>query len=674
MTSGTTDRFSLDRTDWLSIAAIVAVAVIARGIFILVLPPLLHLDSDSYFEIAARLWQGDGFGDLSRRTPLYPLFLWLAGRFESAGLLPVVILQHLLGAATVVLLYLLARRLLPERMRAVAAASGLVLAVIPYPILIEHSILSESLFTFLLAAAAYSLLAWWEEDRARSAVSCGALLGLAALTRPVAVEIFPLWTGILFLREMRKGRTIERKRAAGFLLRAGLAWAVLLLPLLIRNYAVMGSFSLERSLGRNLISVADRWISYGVVNESGAYPEVKAVYAKYLQQKRGPDAVVVYAAMPELRRATGWTDAEIDRALAGIAWEAIREHPRAYVATRLYRLRLLFRDPAPSAWYALQAETYLPFLARTGRINPELVSRSLAWPGLSSTRFELAERAYQALSINALSLDLTRGLRFLFPLLGFAGIVFIEKRKSAWLLAGVLAYLWLGTIFLQPPNARYRIPGIPWEVLFAVAGCWYAVRVAAWLFRKLPRKLTDRPAKEISDAAVLRLALGTLAVILGSRIWAVSGSQPIFRTADFMPTAAFSSQLLRELPVAGRPVTVLYWEGSAMERGETVSAEAGVDGGGTYATKMFYSCEEATCAGGRIELSALDGEGRILAQASRPLSQERIDNDLFWDQAEFGIAAPSGTHRLRVELLLQAGAGNVVIPWIELRRVSKLPF
>jgi hypothetical protein len=163
MTSEATDRFSLDRADWMSIAAIVAVAAMARGMFVLALPPILHPDSDSYFEIAERLWRGGGFGDLSRRTPLYPLFLWLTGRFESAGLLPVVILQHLLGVAAIVLLYVLARRLLPERMRAVAMVSGLVLAVTPYLILIEHSILSESLFLFLLAAAAYSLVAWWDQ-------------------------------------------------------------------------------------------------------------------------------------------------------------------------------------------------------------------------------------------------------------------------------------------------------------------------------------------------------------------------------------------------------------------------------------------------------------------------------------------------------------------------------
>ena len=115
-------------------------------------------------------------------------------------------------------------------------------------------------------------------------------------------------------------------------------------------------------------------------------------------------------------------------------------------------------------------------------------------------------------------------------------------------------------------------------------------------------------------------------------------SQPVLRASDLAPQettepgepggetagqpSASPPQLLRELPVAGRRITVLYWEGVVMERGETVSAEAAVPGGGSYVARMFYSCETAVCAGARIELSALDGEGRELTRTSAPLSQE----------------------------------------------------
>ena len=668
-----------DRADWVSIGAIAVLAVLARLIWVLALPPLLHLDSDSYFEITQRLWRGEGFGDLSRRTPLYPLFLWLAGRSATAGLFPVVVAQHLLGMATVVLFYLLARRLFPVRMRPAAVVSGLVLAALSYPILIEHSILSESLFAFLLAASAYSLLAWWQEDRSHYAWGCGALLALAALTRPIAAGVFPLWAGLLFLLEWKS----DRKRAAGFLLRAGLAWAVLLLPLLIRNYAVMGSFALERSLGRNLISVADRWISYGVVNEPGVYPEVKSVYGAYRQQKRGPDAVVVYSALPELRRVTGWSDAEIDRALAAIAWEAIRAHPWEFAKTRLRRLPLLFRDPGPSQWSAFEAETYLPFLQFLGRINPDLVSRSLAFPGLPQTRFELAERSYEVLAI-----DLTSGGWFVFPVLGFAGLLLVERRKETWFWGAMLAYLWLGTIFTQPPNARYRIPTLPWEVLFAVAGFWLAAQAAIWLVRwalsvaargddgALPHRI---PAKTLSDTSVVWLATAAILMILGGRAWAGRDSRPILQAADLIrqqsgDAAETSQSLIRELPVAGRTLTVFYWEDTEPPRDATVSAEAPIPipGGGSYAVRAFYSCGTASCAGAEIGLSALDEHGRALGQTVAPLAQERVDNDLFWDQIELRLTAPSAARRLRLELRLKGGMGNLVAPWISVRPVRRL--
>ena len=674
-------QFRLDRADWLGIAVLVALGATARLVFLIALPPLLHLDSDSYFEITQRLWRGEGFGDLSRRPPLYPMFLWLTGRSATAGLFPVVLLQHVLGIATVVLFYLLARRMLSPRMRPVAVVSCLFLAVIPYPIIVEHSILSESLFTFLLAAAAYSLLAWWQEDRGRYAWACGALLALAALTRPIAVGVFPLWAALLFLLQ-------GRRRATGFLLRAGLAWSALLLPLLICNYSVMGSFALERSLGRNLISVSDRWVNY----EGGIYPQVKSVYRPFRQQKRGPDAVVVYAAMPELRRATGWNDTQIDRALAAIAWEGIRAHPWEYAASRLRRLPLLFRDPGPSQRYVLQPETYLPFVEFVGQRNPDLVSRSVTFPRLQRARFETAGRMYQALS-----LDLTSGGWIVMPLLGIVGVLLIERRRAAWLLATLPAYLWLGTIFLQPPSARYRLPTLPWEILLAVAGFWFVWQAAAWLVRRTldalaPAALTPavlapaafapgsgkssspRPflATFRSDASFVWIATLAIVVFLGGRALLSLESEPILRTADLISKQSsgqmqFPQSLLRQLPVAGRTVTVLYWNESSPERQATVSAEAVIAGGGSYSVRAFYSCQTAACAGSQIEMSALDEHVQTLALVTAPLAQERIDNDWFWDQLELRISAPSSARRLRLELRLKGGMGSLVIPWIAVR-------
>src|SRR5581483_12047291 len=120
--------------------------------------------------------------------------------------------------------------------------------------------------------------------------------------------------------------------------------------------------------------------------------------------KRGPDAVVVYAAMPRLRSATGWSDVQIDRALADVAWEAIRAHPGRYLAAAARRLPLLFQDAGRSQWYALHPETYLPLVEFAGKLDPELVSRSAGGGRLLEARWGLA-----TLTFRAFAMDLTSG-------------------------------------------------------------------------------------------------------------------------------------------------------------------------------------------------------------------------------------------------------------------------
>jgi len=286
-----------------------------------------------------------------------------------------------------------------------------------------------------------------------------------------------------------------------------------------------------------------------------------------------------------------------------------------------------------------------------------------------------------------MSFRLTSGLWFVFPLLGFAGTLLSERRKEAWLGGALLAYLWLGTIFLQPANARYRIPSLPWEVLFTVAGLWFAVQAAVWLLRRSlsavarggERAIAHPPrAKRLSDTSIVWLATFGILVLLGGRAWALHDARPILQTPDLAAQriggqAENPPLLIRDLRVAGRTLTVFYWEDTAADRAELASAEAAIRDGGAYAVRVFYSCETAACAGAVIELSALDEHGRALSQTAAPLAQERMDNDLFWDQVKLRLAAPSGTRRLRLELRLQGGMGNLVIPSLSLRPFPTFP-
>ncbi len=650
----------LDHTDRLAIVLIVVLAAIPRLLLLLSLPPLVHLDSDSYFEIARRIWSGGGLGDLSRRTPLYPLLLAMAGHFR-AGLFPVVLIQHLLGAVSAVVCYLIGRRLFPPRFRWAATASGILAGVVIYPAVLEHSILSESLFSFLLLAAVWLLLVWCDENQTWAALACGATLGLAALTRPIGAGLFFVVAGLLF--PLRGG-----KRAFRFLSLGGTAFALLLFPLLLRNYRAMDSFSLTESLGRNLISVTDRLVDY----DRGAELPIKSIYREFLKDKRGPDAVVVYSAMPRLRAATGWSDAQIDRSLARIAWEAIRAHPLEYLSDRLRRLPLLFRDPEPSQWYALHAETYLPLLEFAGRIDPEMVSRSVSVRTLKNARFDLVAIAYKIFA-----LDFTSGWLFVFSLAGMVWILRRERRRAGWLLVAILLYLWIGTILLQSPNARYRIPTLPFEFLFAAGGICFAAEVLAGIAKRAPKTKSAEAPDSVSSARGVWAALIVIVLIVAVRTAMALEAKPVFdltgfkaneRTSESSGPGESDSLPVRELPMAGRKLSVLYWNGTSGLAAKTISANVTATGGLFYRVQAAYSCATRECAGALLSLTFLDSRGSLLGSSiSLPLAQERIDNDLFWDQLDRCVAIPKSAQSMRVDLAVQPGKGNLVVPYFVIR-------
>lgn len=117
------------------------------------------------------------YGDKATRMPGYPLFLALCRALSGGSLAATVAAQCVLGAATCLLLYRLARRLLPEPWPAVcgALAAGYYGLIAPC-----SSLISESVFSFFLVASAYALYesAWSLERRAAGFGGLGALLYL----------------------------------------------------------------------------------------------------------------------------------------------------------------------------------------------------------------------------------------------------------------------------------------------------------------------------------------------------------------------------------------------------------------------------------------------------------------------------------------------------------------
>ena len=177
----------------------------------------------------------------SFRPPLYAFLLaftyWLFGHVPQG----MVLLQTVLGVATTYLVYDLGRLTMSPRLGLWSAA---VFAVAPAPVLYSGFILSETLFSFLLAWSVRALVGFLSKGDVRQAGASGVLLGLATLTRAIAqfYVVIPIAWLLLFARG---GRWRGVSALVG-------GFAIALLPWMVRNYATVGSAHISTAGQYNL--------------------------------------------------------------------------------------------------------------------------------------------------------------------------------------------------------------------------------------------------------------------------------------------------------------------------------------------------------------------------------------------------------------------------------------
>jgi hypothetical protein len=160
-------------------------------------------DAYSYLDAA-----GGELFKYAERPSGYPLFLRVAD-FGLFGEFPLLIaLQHLLGLAAGVLLYLATWRFGAPRPVALIPAGVILLT--GDQIFFEHAVLSEALFGFLIAAAVYCASRTIDSRALPWAAAAGALLAAAATVRTVGLFMLPLL--VLWVAFTQRGRI--RARAA----------------------------------------------------------------------------------------------------------------------------------------------------------------------------------------------------------------------------------------------------------------------------------------------------------------------------------------------------------------------------------------------------------------------------------------------------------------------------
>ena len=159
--------------------ALLAAAAALRVVVQVAYRPALFFYGDSF----AYLANASRLRPESIRPAGYPAFLRVVLWIHDLAAVPAV--QHLLGLATGVLVYALVRRLGIGPVGACIAAAPVLFDA--YQLDIEQHILSEALFT-LLVAAALAVLLWRSRPSFAACAGAGALLAAAALTRSVGLR------------------------------------------------------------------------------------------------------------------------------------------------------------------------------------------------------------------------------------------------------------------------------------------------------------------------------------------------------------------------------------------------------------------------------------------------------------------------------------------------------
>lgn len=160
---------------------------------------ILTLDQKYYDTVAKMLLSGEDLHELHGFRPLlYPMFLAVFYKLGgAAGITLAVLVQHLLGVATDVIVALLGARLFQHRLSGLAGGALYLLA--PVPLYFEGEILIESSYTFLICAALLFHLRAAKSFGWRGAllwVVCGALVALTSQARAnilVFLAVYPLF-------------------------------------------------------------------------------------------------------------------------------------------------------------------------------------------------------------------------------------------------------------------------------------------------------------------------------------------------------------------------------------------------------------------------------------------------------------------------------------------------
>ena len=258
----------------------------------------------------------------------YSMFLRLLEPLHDFG--AVAIAQHLLGLATGALVYVTVLRLGGRAWLGALAAAPVLLDA--YQIELEHLLVSDTLFMFLVASAV--CLAVWRPPGQGGAVAIGLLIAAAALTRTVGLPLIAVFAFFV----LRYGsREVRRTRLLGAFALAALV------PIVAYGGWFYATHHRIGIVGSNGVFLYARTMSFADCSIMKPPADLAVLCDRRPPEERPPSQEYIWNPESPLVKLPGITFLRETDALAGrFAVLAIRSQPGDYLRSTLTELSRTF--------------------------------------------------------------------------------------------------------------------------------------------------------------------------------------------------------------------------------------------------------------------------------------------------------------------------------------------
>jgi 4-amino-4-deoxy-L-arabinose transferase-like glycosyltransferase len=335
---GPSPRRAVDRWFLLALLAIVAVGLTVRIVYTVGVSTDLPFtgDAETYHLLAERIAEGDGYvrprGDLAGSTtaefpPLFPAALSLVDLVGGDSVRSQKLVTSVMGAGTVLVIGLLARRV---RSATVGLVAALLAAFYPMLFQVDGALMAESLYALLVAGFLLAIYRAVDRGSIVDWVVAGVLAGLSALTRTEGLLLVAFVALPAALRSDSTGRRVAWRGFAACAVSA----LVVVTPWIVRNYVTF-----------------DRFIP--ISNNSGTLVAGANCERSYFGQYRG---VWRFECVTDID-VTGLDEADVADRFRDVGTEYAREHagelPRI-VVTRVLRTFGLFEPKEQIDWESFE--------------------------------------------------------------------------------------------------------------------------------------------------------------------------------------------------------------------------------------------------------------------------------------------------------------------------------